>query len=70
MHSDQLFPIFGKMKVNFASSTKEPSLRCLNQIMKEVAEEAKQQEEFARRSILEAIEREYALVKKKFGLKK
>jgi hypothetical protein len=58
------------MKINFASPTKEPTLECLSQIMKEVAEEAKLQEEFAKRSILEAIDREFAIVQKKIALRK
>ena len=58
------------MKINFASPTKEPTLECLRQIMKEVAEEAKLQEEFAKRSILEAIDREFAIVQKKIALRK
>jgi hypothetical protein len=35
-----------------------------------VAEEAKLQEEFAKRSILEAIDREFAIVQKKIALRK
>ncbi len=58
------------MKINFANSSKEPTLKCLNQIMKEVAEEAKEQKEFATRTILEAIEREFALVKSKVAFKR
>lgn len=58
------------MKINFANPSKEPTLRCLSQIMKEVAEEAKIQEEYAKRAILDAIDREYALVQKKRCLKK
>jgi hypothetical protein len=38
--------------------------------MKEVAEEAKEQKEFATRTILEAIEREFALVKSKVAFKR
>ncbi len=58
------------MKINFANPTKEPTLKCLSQIMKEVAEDAKMQEEHAKRSVLEAINREFALVQKKIALRK
>ena len=58
------------MKINFADPKKEPTLKCLSQIMKEVAEDAKMQDKHAKRSILEAINREFALVQKKIALKK
>lgn len=54
------------MKINFADSTKEPSLQQLGSIMNEVAEESLIQKKMAAESIEKAIQHHLKELKKKY----
>ena len=54
------------MKINFADSTKDPSLQKLGLIMHEVAEESLVQKKMAAESIEKAIQDHIKLLKKKY----
>jgi hypothetical protein len=58
------------MKVNLADSTREPSLKSLQQIMLEVAEDAREEEKKIISSIEKAIKIQLALVKGEYHFKK
>ena len=54
------------MKIDLADSSKEPSLKELNSIMLEVAEEARMNQKLAAASIEKAIKLHLAELKKKY----
>ena len=54
------------MKIDLADSSKEPSLKELNCIMLEVAEEARMNQQLAAASIEKAIKLHLAELKKKY----
>jgi hypothetical protein len=58
------------MKIDFADSTKEPSLSNLNLIMHEVAEEALHHQKLAAECIEKAIQFHLISLKKKYKLKR
>ena len=57
------------MNTSFSNSLKEPSLKCLSVIMKEVAEEAKLREILLKENLTKSISDEINRLGKKYVLK-
>jgi hypothetical protein len=58
------------MKINFADSTREPSLKSLHQIMLEVAIDAREEQKKIASDIQQAIQLQLIKVKREFQFKK
>jgi hypothetical protein len=57
------------MKIDFADSKKEPTLKSLNLIMREVAEDAKNEQLSSSKLINDAIQLHMAALKRKYKFK-